>query len=296
MSRRFAIIPARALDDERLIANDILILCALGRHTDKAGWCAVRQSVIAGAVRLSRAYVNRRIKHIAACGYVEKHSQTKAGRGRVANHYRVLFDVSVPPEADVPDKHNGGADVPLANTPPVFTANTAIDEEREQFNEDDVTSSARMRELFSEALGNAANPKSHKLHVLLEPIRWTQGENRCDLHLDLLPTIKRLASIVPPHSISSWNYFRNAVFEARDLRLAKPNNPAPNDLTNERHDTRTAKPNQYLDDITRGAQAAIRKTQLREAKGAFRGRGGDAPRIDSGRIEVEGLSLDALDG
>ena len=75
------------------------------------------------------------------------------------------------------------------------------------------TTSARPDKLISEALGNAVNPQAQRMYVMMEPLSWTQGKNACDFELDLLPVIKRIAERAEPRSISSWNYFKRAVFE-----------------------------------------------------------------------------------
>jgi len=64
------------------------------------------------------------------------------------------------------------------------------------------------------------NDPSPSLIVMSEPINWI--ENGCHLELDILPTIKARAQ---GRRISNWSYFTNAVFEARDKRLAPPPDP-----------------------------------------------------------------------
>jgi len=107
------------------------------------------------------------------------------------------------------------------------TSSLNLHDKNHQTNHHTTTTSARPDKLISEALGNAANPKAHRMYVMMEPLGWTQGENACDFDLDLIPTLKRLSGAAPPQSISSWSYFKRAVFEHRDLRLAEINNPAP---------------------------------------------------------------------
>ena len=54
---RFAPVPSAAVDDERLSNLDLLVLMALGYHTDAAGWCWPSQSTIAKKARLNRTTV-----------------------------------------------------------------------------------------------------------------------------------------------------------------------------------------------------------------------------------------------
>ena len=136
MSRRFIIIPAIALDMPDLKANDLKILCAVGAHTDRAGWCTLKQQTIADRAGFSRSYVCKRLKVLEEeLGLIEQHHETRPHRGQVASSYRLIFDIDVPPDedeieaeidarADVPSEHTGEADVSTANTPDVITANT----------------------------------------------------------------------------------------------------------------------------------------------------------------------------
>jgi len=135
------------------------------------------------------------------------------------------------------------------------------------------TTTTNAREQIDAALGNSVNPKSHRMLLHHEPIGWTQGENGCDFDLDLLPTIKRLADRAPPHSISSWNYFKTAVFEARDQRIAKPDNPAPNPITRKTNEPDYSKSASH----DRATEIALRNLEQRGLDGCFdeTGYGGD---------------------
>lgn len=64
---------------------------------------------------------------------------------------------------------------------------------------------------------NLEHSISPALMQLSDPIRWI--ENGCDLDLDIIPTLRAKSR----GRVSSWSYFSNPVFEARDKRLA----PAP---------------------------------------------------------------------
>jgi len=71
-----------------------------------------------------------------------------------------------------------------------------------------------------EALGENERHRANSCFLVLsEPINWL--DSGCDFDLDILPTIQSLSARNP--NIKSWSYFSNAVFEARDARLA----PAP---------------------------------------------------------------------
>lgn len=245
MSRRFAIIPARALDDDNISNADLRILCAFGRETDKNGWCHVKQKTIATAAGMSRGYINTRIKNLVACGILEQHQQTLTGRGQGASKYRLLFDVIVPTngenEAHIPDvaiDDIGGPMYTPEITPPVHSDITPKDTLRSSIPKG-VGSSAREDVISSieKCLGNAVNPRSAKMHTFYVPVGWLTGENACDLELDFIPTVTAICEAAKPQSISSWNYFRAAVFRARDERLTPQINPTP-ETTNAKSNNR----------------------------------------------------------
>lgn len=299
MSRRFAIIPARALDDKRVECADLRILCALGRETDKHGWCKVKQATIARSANLSRSYVNRRISHLVACGLVEKHDQSLAGRGRGASRYRLMFDIDVPPsdapddelgdvldddpdavpdldsgpDPDVPTVNIGPPDVPPQDTPPVSYDSTAKDTFRSSIPEkvDDDSARARfdlagLKAALSEASGNAVNWQSPRIAVLAEPVRWLTGDNAVDAGLDLIPTVRCIcAARDPADPINSWSYFRKPVFQARDRRLSadlQPN-PEPKDT---RHDPATRRTSATTDSHDNALQIALSRNAADRAE------------------------------
>lgn len=80
----------------------------------------------------------------------------------------------------------------------------------------DVT--ARMSELYS-ALGITDETKLPGLLTYSEPIQWVNAG--CDVDADILPALRSIAARGRP--VRSWAYCSNAVFEARDRRIA----PAP---------------------------------------------------------------------
>lgn len=78
--------------------------------------------------------------------------------------------------------------------------------------------SARMPELYA-ALGVTDETKSPGLLTFSEPMRWVSAG--CDIDLDILPALRSIAA--RGRTVKSWAYCSDAVFEARDRRLA----PAP---------------------------------------------------------------------
>ncbi len=69
--------------------------------------------------------------------------------------------------------------------------------------------------------GGALNSQSIEIQPASEIIRWLNAG--CDMTLDILPAVAGVAARCRPGSVRSWAFFSNAVFEARDRRLA----PAP---------------------------------------------------------------------
>lgn len=74
-----------------------------------------------------------------------------------------------------------------------------------------------------DAAGPGLNPKAVvelRFHDLALPLNWRR--HGCDETEDILPAVRRLGARAPPGAIQSWKYFSDAVFEARDVRLAPP--------------------------------------------------------------------------
>ena len=96
---RFAPVPSVAVDDERLSNLDLLVLMALGYHTDAAGWCWPSQSTIAKKARLNRTTVTACIKTLIKLGYVELYRPENGDLSKT--RYRVIMDTARAPEAIV---------------------------------------------------------------------------------------------------------------------------------------------------------------------------------------------------
>jgi hypothetical protein len=72
---------------------------------------------------------------------------------------------------------------------------------------------SKLMEAGGEAIGDAAG-----LEVLSAPRSWLRAG--CDLAEDILPAIKARAAKMPRRSINSWNYFAQAVADAKAARTA----------------------------------------------------------------------------
>lgn len=118
------------------------------------------------------------------------------------------------------NRSNRNGDVPVTSrdaevTPP----------ESENRDRDTTLTGARDLDGLSERLCEAAGIRdetaSPGLLAVSEPLNWLRSG--CDLEADVLPTLKAVAAKKRGGPPKTWAYFSNAVFEARDRRLA----PAP---------------------------------------------------------------------
>lgn len=94
---RFSIIPAGAVTDRSLEPRDLQVLCLLGRHTDKAGWCTRSQVRMAQELDCSRGSVQNSLDRLSSAGWIEmKRRDTEveqAGKQPSRSYaYRVLLD------------------------------------------------------------------------------------------------------------------------------------------------------------------------------------------------------------
>jgi hypothetical protein len=108
---RYAIIPAAAVRDQRLEGRDLQVLCDLGTHTDRLGWCRVSQSKMAKAFGCSRSSVYRSLERLLACDYLERFdlegSAADADARRKAGTIQ-LYRVRIDRDELPPDLPTGG--------------------------------------------------------------------------------------------------------------------------------------------------------------------------------------------
>jgi hypothetical protein len=95
---RFSPVSSAALDDTRLTGPDILVLAALGYHTDKTGWCWPSQDTIATRARLTRQTVSECMKRLVSFGHVERYIPDDGNLAKI--RYRPVLDASSAPEAE----------------------------------------------------------------------------------------------------------------------------------------------------------------------------------------------------
>jgi Helix-turn-helix domain len=99
-SYRFSIIPAAAVTDRNLEPRDLQVLCLIGRHTDRNGWCRRSQVKMAVELGCGRATVQRSLDRLYDAGYLQRRLEgTRNGEPPAegeqpfrAHSYRVLMD------------------------------------------------------------------------------------------------------------------------------------------------------------------------------------------------------------
>lgn len=102
----------------------------------------------------------------------------------------------------------------------------------------------RLQTALREAAGaalNAAAPRLIDLSPILRLARQGKGPP-CDLQADVLPTIRARSARAPPGTVKSWDFFRDAITEARDRRLSgAPASEPQHERPNPRQDQPTAR-------------------------------------------------------
>jgi hypothetical protein len=93
---RFSIIPGWIVTDPRLKGRDLQVLCLLGRHTDKQGWCRRSQVKMAEQLACARSTVQASLDRLSDVGVVEKHQENNPDGRDSAHFYRVIYDREPP--------------------------------------------------------------------------------------------------------------------------------------------------------------------------------------------------------
>ena len=91
-------------------------------------------------------------------------------------------------------------------------------QQQQQPEKHNVVDANNLHEKLVSAAGDALSPLSIGLQVCAEPLGWINGG--ADLDLDIVPVVKALSKSVRAGTVNSWKYYRNAVIQARDSRLA----------------------------------------------------------------------------
>lgn len=170
---RFAIIPARALDDAELGAAALKVLLVLGTHADREGWCFPSQDTVADRLGVSRQAVGKQIAALARLGYLEIHKTLRPDGRQGVNRYRVLYDPELPAERDTSLRDGGNLTLPPGQPPGVAAGATPRGcGKREGPTENDETNTQRARELSEDpevsAFATRAGLSAHQVAAELE--------------------------------------------------------------------------------------------------------------------------------
>jgi len=92
---RFSIIPAWIVTDQRLKGSDLRVLCLLGTHTNKEGWCRRSQIKMSQQLKCGRSTVQDSLNRLSDIGAVEKRPVESADGRDSAHWYRVVLDRTV---------------------------------------------------------------------------------------------------------------------------------------------------------------------------------------------------------
>jgi GntR family transcriptional regulator len=88
-SGRFAVVPARVLDDRAIRPAALRVLLALATHSNRDGWCWPSIPTIARRLGVLRQAVSRAIGELVHLGYLTVQPQTRANGSRSSNLYRI---------------------------------------------------------------------------------------------------------------------------------------------------------------------------------------------------------------
>jgi len=110
-SGRFAITPARAVEDHRLGDAAYRLLACLGTYADKDGWCWPSMPTLADRLGITRQAVQRSIRQLAETGYIEVEPRRRPDGSQDRNRYRLLFDRALFEVRDKTAENMGQPDV-----------------------------------------------------------------------------------------------------------------------------------------------------------------------------------------
>lgn len=115
---RYSIIHGDAPTDPRLKGRSLQVLCILGRHTDRGGWCTRSQVKMAKQLGCAPSTVNVAVKLLVELGYIEQRRLVREDNGDRASEYRVLLD-DVRPAEFITNDDELDDDESDIDTPPV---------------------------------------------------------------------------------------------------------------------------------------------------------------------------------
>lgn len=252
---RFSIIPAGAVTDRSLEPRDLQVLCLLGRHTDKQGWCYRSQVKMASEIACGRATVQRSLDRLYDAGWVEKRLRSTTGelpsedrQPHTAHAYRVIIDRDdIPVSEAISD--NATSSPADGGCPPAGTPDLPVDghggarpstgtgcprmhghQENvplEQTQDEPLRESARARRaeglaLFEARWPTAAGDDRNRMQFAWEAL---SEQERDDALGSIGAFLEHLKSLKRKHIPAGWNYLEQrkwALLKRDDPQSAKP--------------------------------------------------------------------------
>jgi Predicted transcriptional regulator len=96
---RFAIIPGWVVTHPDLKGKMLQVICLLGRHTDKQGWCRRSQVKMSEEIGCARSTVQSALDSLIEIGAVERREVVSENGRDSAHWYRVIYDRDTPSHA-----------------------------------------------------------------------------------------------------------------------------------------------------------------------------------------------------
>lgn len=92
MAAQFSVIPARAVLDRRLPRGALLVLAAIGLHTNVHGWAWPSQGRLGELTGMSRQMVGRYMYLLEKLAYIDRRQRARDDGGRTSDEVRIIFD------------------------------------------------------------------------------------------------------------------------------------------------------------------------------------------------------------
>lgn len=116
-SGQYSIVPARAVEDQRLGNAALRVLCCIGTYADRAGRAHPSVRTIAARLELCRSTVAEHLQELLHLGYLEIRRRVRPDGGNAANEYRLLFDPALFRSQSEGQATEHGSSLPLADAP-----------------------------------------------------------------------------------------------------------------------------------------------------------------------------------
>lgn len=158
--RKFAIVPMRALSDQRLHHQTVRVLALVCSYCNRAGLTWVGQQRIAEHLGVSKQAVNKAMSQLKAMGYLEIVS--KGFRGEKADTLRVIYDPDIKTEDAIAVASSKEDSRPPEQIRREAKQMTTKPEEPEFTEEQMAANRARLRELLGGLAGRDGNHHYNK--------------------------------------------------------------------------------------------------------------------------------------